>query len=79
MALGAVAAGPAEGVGHWRHVSTAFWEFSAIFKNMRQRSVGQTVQKIQQIPFWSPFGPKNSTMNIEVWIISSNTIVFYNQ
>ena len=34
---------------HWKHVSTVFWKFHAISKNVRQRSVGQTVQKLEPI------------------------------
>ena len=41
--------GPAEQGVQWRHVSTVFWQFSAISKTVRQRSVGQTVQKLEPI------------------------------
>ena len=40
-------AGPAEQGGQWTHVSTVIWKFSAISKTVRQRSVVQTVQKLQ--------------------------------
>ena len=49
--------GPVEKGGQWRHVSTVFWEFSAISKIVRHNSVGQIVQKLQAAIILTPCRP----------------------
>ena len=76
--------GPAERVVHWRHVSTVFLKFHAISKNVRQRSVGETVQKLEPIIILALcFDPRDVLVHLRVriqrfwWLMEVLGIAFY--